>query len=155
MSIAAEGARLRNRSGARSCETPRMIAVILACLLFTGAGVAADSDAAREQPGLESAPRYEWRDAKGQFHRSNLPAHAFRADGRPAPSWDPNHPAGQQAALIRHLTERERQMKEAALTAEDVAAPAPERLQSIPRRRLGLGELLELEKNAGRPLPAR
>jgi acyl-homoserine lactone acylase PvdQ len=92
------------------------------------------------------------------FDVSRLPPEAFRADGRLRPAWDPNHPASQQAALLRRLAERERALQEGRSARADAEAEQAQAAtasagapRAMPRHRLGLGELLDLEKNAGRP----
>jgi len=155
----------RRPAGATRGRAFRAAALAIACGGWLAPGIA--PGAAGEWPSAASAPpaqtlqsatRHEWRGAGDRFHRSNLPPEAFRADGRLRPAWDPNHPASQQAALLRRLAERERALQEGRSARADAEAEQAQAAtasagapRAMPRHRLGLGELLDLEKNAGRP----
>jgi len=132
-------------------------AVLAAPPVLAGATTEGPGLAAPTATAVPPARLHEWRDARGKLHRSNLPPQAFTADGRLQPAWDPNHPASQQAELARRLAEREQELRaqRAATTRAGLQADSPA-VRDTPRtaqgRRMGLGELLELEKNAGRPV---
>jgi hypothetical protein len=123
----------------------------------------ASKDEGSQQATPARAPSYRWKDSRGREHVSNLPRSAFRADGGLVPRYHPNQPGAQYPAMLEALRARQLALDAAAHEATEKAAAEAARAAlpdpassaaSLPKRRMSLSELLELEKNGGRPVAA-
>lgn len=131
--------------------------------LFVLAGCCWNTTTLAAEPAADP-PTYRWTDSRGIAHVSNLPPQAYGRDGHLKPAYHPNRAEAQHPAMVQALRAREAELTAARLAAESAMAGASVESNAdvepgnaafsrvIPKRRMSFGELLQMEKNAGRPL---